>query len=533
MRRSRGRADIRYSPRVSLDGTSPLSISPRPSSSSLPTIINTPYSPDKRSPDSEAGPTRPGRSPSRSPSLSASATINELTDMLGGAIDAMGLTDPRDASPQKLYEPRKERADMHQGSLAPAAELGSHGPIPPASLPSRGASLADSSMPPPPHPRPEHVRRMPSGLSLRSGAHPPALAPVTHSPSTIASLSQRPWPAAMLYGNIKPMKYAGDRAKAYARAINDLARAETGLREWCAASSSSSSSSSLPSSRPPKSSAMAGLGIRASMQSTSSTLTVPQSTTHARSVSSSSEFPMRADSYAAREISQRAVDPTDAPNSLPPNLPYPQLQAQYASGALSGMKTSQSMQSVSSFSSKRSFFGGIGKKSSSKKDAASALGPPSGSTSSAGKKDVRGLPISSRAYTTASSPGRMAEAPAARPSISAPMGPRGPRVGSFTPPPQAHPTLAHVDVPTRASLDTGLSRMSSVPARASFDGGLMQMGRKGSLPPKQSPMGHRGSMSGSPDPEELRAMGDILPHVSKGVLRAYLARYGDQMQAIG
>jgi len=441
----------------------------------------------------------------------------------------MGLTDPRDPSPLKESEPRIGQANLHLGSLAPAAELGSDEPVIPGSLPNRGALLGDGSMPPPANPRHEHVRRIASGLSLRSAAYPPP--PVIQSPTTIASLSQRPWPAAMLYGNVKSMKYAGDRAKGYARAINDLARAETGLREWCVASSSSSSS--IPSTRPPKSSAMAGLGIRASLQSTSSTLTVPQSTSHARSVSSSSEFPMRADSYTAREISQRAVDPADAPNSLPPNLPYPQLQAQYASGALGGMKTSQSMQSVSSFSSKRSFFGGIGKKSSSKKDAASSLGPPSGSTSSAGKKDVRGLPISSPAYTTSSSPSRVLDAPIARPSISAPMGPRGPRVGSFTPPPQTNPTLAYVDVPARASLDTGLSRMSSVPARASFDGGLMQMGRKGSLPPKQSPMGHRGSISGSPNPEELRAMGDILPHVSKGVLRAYLTRYGDQMQAIG
>lgn len=33
------------------------------------------------------------------------------------------------------------------------------------------------------------------------------------------------------------MKNAGDRSKAYARAINELAKAETGLREWSIASS--------------------------------------------------------------------------------------------------------------------------------------------------------------------------------------------------------------------------------------------------------------------------------------------------------
>jgi len=75
--------------------------------------------------------------------------------------------------------------------------------------------------------------------------------------------------------------------------------------------------------------------------------------------------------------------------------------------------------------------------------------------------------------------------------------------------------------------------------RSSLDG----MGRKGSLPPRQaSAMGATGSygmfgsyagMGGGPSGEEVNAMANILPHVSKGVVRAYLARYGDQMQAIG
>jgi hypothetical protein len=38
---------------------------------------------------------------------------------------------------------------------------------------------------------------------------------------------------------------------------------------------------------------------------------------------------------------------------------------------------------------------------------------------------------------------------------------------------------------------------------------------------------------GTPRDEDVRAMGDILPHVEKGVIRTYLARYGEQMQAIG
>jgi hypothetical protein len=135
-----------------------------------------------------------------------------------------------------------------------------------------------------------------------------------------------------------------------------------------------------------------------------------------------------------------------------------------------------------------------------------------------------------------------------RPSISAPMGPRGPRMGSFTPPP-AGAERSSIDVPARASLDTGLSRISSLSRpRGSLDG----MDRKGSLPPRQaSAMGSMGPMrtagaigaygmfgshagvGAEPSLEDVNAMGNILPHVSKSVVRAYLVKYGDQMQAIG
>jgi hypothetical protein len=47
----------------------------------------------------------------------------------------------------------------------------------------------------------------------------------------------------MMYGHIKTLKTPGERAKAYARAINDLAAAESGLREWCLAASTSTSAS--------------------------------------------------------------------------------------------------------------------------------------------------------------------------------------------------------------------------------------------------------------------------------------------------
>lgn len=517
--------------------TTPMNLSPQPSLKDLPTIINTPYSPDKTTPEKRQEPPRPTRSPSRTPSMMTEETIEHLTDMLGGAIDAIGIDNK--GSTSNIPSPQKDKPELEAGSSTPARDMSDSGPITPTSLPNRGASLCDSAaMPPPPLPRTaDQVRRIPSGLSLRNTHQAPA--PVVESPTTIAAFSPRPWPAAMLYGNIKSMKYAGDRAKAYAKSLNDLARAETGIREWCAASASASS---RPSPKSAKKASMASIGLRPG-QSITSTLVVPPQN-HMRNVSSSSEFPMRADSYTAREIPQRAVDPADAPSSLPPNLPYPQLQAQYASGISGGgMKPSQSMQSISSFSSKRSFFGGIGKKSSSKKDS-TALGPPS---SSVNKKDVRGLPISSPSYSTSpqrssdgAGPGETVISRSSAASGSTPMGPRPPRMGSFTPPPTG-PNHSLVDIPARSSLDTGLSRISNVPYPASSRGSLDglrpisgSITRKGSLPPPRQSSLIEGSPTGSgPSDAEVRSMSDILPHVNRTVVKAYLAKYGDQMQAIG
>ncbi len=90
----------------------------------------------------------------------------------------------------------------------------------------------------------------------------------------------------------------------------------------------------------------------------------------------------------------------------------------------------------------------------------------------------------------------------------------------------------------RGSLDSGASIRSA-------GGGTGAGYRKGSVPPRAGsltvtpPIGESGAVEGRGvgegfvNEDELRAMGDILPHVNKGILRAYLGRYGDQMQAIG
>jgi hypothetical protein len=214
--------------------TTPLSISPRrqfndasTSHKDLPTIINTPHSPENSSPVINGQPRRPSRSPDRSPPQSNPATISDLTEMLGGAIEAIGGDVSAETSPPSASEsrPKREKPDLTIGPLAPAAEVEA-GPITPNSLPMRGMSLGENSKAP--------LRRIPSSKSVEAGPSNPS--PPTAVTPSLTKIAARPWPAAMLYGHVKGMKNAGDRAKGYARAINDLSKAETGLREWCNAS---------------------------------------------------------------------------------------------------------------------------------------------------------------------------------------------------------------------------------------------------------------------------------------------------------
>jgi hypothetical protein len=244
-------------------------------------------------------------------------------------------------------------------------------------------------------------------------------------------------------------------------------------------------------------SATSSLGVRSPthvLNAASLAVPPPQ---HARNVSSSSEFPMRTDSYSAREISQRVIgsDPADQPTALPANLPYPGIQQQAA--FTGGMKHSQSMQSVASYASKKSgFFSHMHMRKGGKKEVM-GLGPPTSSLASsstasgATKKDIRGLQISGPSIgpggARSPSPQKVVDlgsyigstnslsAPKIQQSISTPLGPRVPRMGTYTPPP-GNDRSASVDLGGaergRGSLDMGLSRLNNGPsARNSLDSG--------------------------------------------------------------
>lgn len=71
-----------------------------------------------------------------------------------------------------------------------------------------------------------HVRKASSILSMRSTNY-------STSPTVPTFTTSSKLPTAIMYGSIKQMRTAGERAKAYEKAIAGLGQAESGLAEWC------------------------------------------------------------------------------------------------------------------------------------------------------------------------------------------------------------------------------------------------------------------------------------------------------------
>lgn len=178
--------------------------------------------------------------------LQSPPSINDLTDMLGGAIDEIGLIDSRDTPPPMVTADKRDKVRPSQLNLVTGLqkeeEVGKR-PITPRSLPSRGESLSsvESGLVPPPNnptgtPLPDEGRIIPVLASNPNAINHHIRQTSTstlHAPSSSGTFATRPWPAAMLFGHIKNMKHSGDRAKYYAKAINELAAADSGIRDWC------------------------------------------------------------------------------------------------------------------------------------------------------------------------------------------------------------------------------------------------------------------------------------------------------------
>lgn len=246
----------------------------------LPTIINTPNTPVTSpqapnrssrvpSPRSHTAPLPGGGSRSESPQVSGmteSGTIQDLTKILGGAIDEIGLIDSRDTPPPNIGEPSKSRTpltlaqvpvrsvsnnaqtvpiqtpEQQSSQLSPTGNgfqgtspnstrgnMLASSPVGLGIMSSVGASVAAAGGAASQRTGnvARHVRKASSILSLRSSNY-------SHMSPTASTFSGTgpSLPSAIMYGNIKQLKSAGDRARAYAQCTAELLRGDSGLREW-------------------------------------------------------------------------------------------------------------------------------------------------------------------------------------------------------------------------------------------------------------------------------------------------------------
>lgn len=169
---------------------------------------------------------------------------------------------------------------------------------------------------------------------------------------------------------------------------------------------------------------------------------------------------------------------------------------------------------MSSLGGRKGFFSNIGRRGSGKKEKEASLGPPQQ------KRDIRNLAISPPQGSVSRFSG-VGEPTKLQTTVNAPQGPRAPRSSnaSENPPTALQRNFTPGEYAGRGSLDASLARMSS--GRDSFDS---EAGRKLSAP-----------MVGSPlvNDRDVNEMLEILPLADPATLRRYLARYGDQVAAIG
>ncbi|BEI82515.1 hypothetical protein CcaverHIS002_0303830 [Cutaneotrichosporon cavernicola] len=315
-----------------------------------------------------------------------SGTIQDLTKILGGAIDEIGLIDSRDTPPPNIEVPPKQRLPLRL-SQVPVRSASSHVNALPVHSPEQQFSQLSPLSP--------------TGQVQGDVANKRAWEHAQREPGRLGPNEQC---------RIKQLKTPGDRARAYAQSVAELQRTDSGLREWLYPQYPI-----RPAMPRPAVAAQSGLGLG---------LRPPDQ--QQRIVSGSSEFPIRVDAYSARELSVRNLEPADAPTALPSNLPYPTLQQH--------VKGSNSMQSLTSLSSYKPQPRGLGRafnflKREKENASLTSLGPanPQAFAPSMGgsKRELRNMPISGP-YSPAA--GRSSldsiEGPRVQPSLAVPRGPR-------------------------------------------------------------------------------------------------------------
>ncbi|KAI0751305.1 hypothetical protein C8Q80DRAFT_566041 [Daedaleopsis nitida] len=347
------------------------------------------------------------------------------------------------------------------------------------------------------------------------------------------------WPPAMDCADVVRLRGAGERARAYAHKINELAMYDCGLREWMATQTRGTGSHPrTQSQRTAHQQEMHPVplelgGMAAEIRHVS----------HG-SMASEMTFPIRADAYMATDLSTRPSEapPTTAPPAI---LPYPSLaQAQLQraparhSTLLSPTKSLQ-IPLPGSKSSGTGFFASLGRKTSIRKDRGGGL--LSNSPQSPTKVLTRQRPIAIAATQSSPMPSRTPPTPLA-PSV-----PGGPRAAP-----------GHIQRAKTFSVGAGPSQPSSpqvsasppkAPAVSQSPQSTSQVYRQSTAPARRPSLFARaraGHASAIPTGSKVANMAmdrtfelqvdrlaDLLPHADRAILAGYLRRAGEDILAIG
>lgn len=292
-------------------------------------------------------------------------------------------------------------------------------------------------------------------------------------------------PPCLQFDELALLSSSIERIRAYTRKMQELTTYDTGLQDWMAYQKDKRTIRRKPTLR----------SATSDMDSISAILSSPRKISHG-SAASEITFPMRADSYAATDLTSTSHDDSAISTEPPSEMPYPSLLHGYSS------RSNSSWTSVGSESPRsNNFFSAMGKKASGKKGSSSISGL-TGLTSFAGLSPVTNKLVRSPPIPPQPRPVNLPPAPL----------PGGPRARPYrTPSVIGNRTAIHYSSPEDTSA-TALSRSPSLPAS----------------PPRGTT-----SLSSDDFQRQVNRLADVLPHVDRRLLAGYLKHSGQDILAIG
>ncbi|GJE84718.1 hypothetical protein PsYK624_007940 [Phanerochaete sordida] len=361
--------------------------------------------------------------------------------------------------------------------------------------------------------------RTPSSLSVKSLSKTGSSTPKTsREPSPAPPITPKtsprsrvinPNPPALIGRDVLTLKFASERANAYAEKIRELSMCDPGLSAWIVATQARVSTREKTPRKQAETSIPPEFGAR----------TQPWHVASA-SVDSEVTFPRRADAYQATDLTMRA-DEEILPISPPSSLPYPSLVTSPPSASPMSLpaaspttRTYQVPLSGGPSSHKSGFLASFGRRASLKKAGISPPSPP---------RMLKKLTQTSPPPPPPARPIQLHSAPTVRGGPRAPPNRLSRSKTVSASPPEVHPQFSPQQAPpvalTRSETRSSYRTSRSAARRPSL------LHRSAVAPPPV--------VSGPEFDRQLEELAALLPHADTDVLAGYLRRAGENILAIG